>query len=940
MRLRRFIAFSVPALLLMAASQAQDHVFKQEDRAWWAIQPVTNPVPPADGHPVDAFIDLKRSEAGLSGSSKAGAEEFIRRATFDLHGLPPSSEQVKKFAAAWAMDEEAAIAALIDELLASPRYGERWAQHWLDVVRYAESDGYREDAFRPEAYRYRDYVIRSLNDDKPYDQFVREQLAADEFAAQEPDKLIATAFLRLGVYEWNQRNALMQRELMLNEITNVTGEVFMGVGIGCAQCHDHKFDPLLQRDYFALQAFLSSTTWPSDRVLGNAEQLKAHTAWEQKTQAIRSEMDAMLSKARHYTTEKAVTMFPEDVQAMYRKPAAERTSYEQQISMLVQRQVDREIGNIKAEGVIKKEKGDFARYQELEAELAKLKSEKPNLPVAFISTDTGSAPAVTSMGVGKMKREVDPGFLALLNPEKPDITPTEHTTGRRSALAKWITHAENPFTSRVIVNRIWQHHFHTGLVATPNDFGTLGEPPSHPELLDWLATAFVEGGWKMKPLHRLIMTSATYRQTARREPGKKESITDPYNVLLWRFPPARLSAEQVRDAMLSVSGELRQRDNGGPSADGSVPVRSVFVKKMRNTPDDILHAFDVPVGFDSAPDRQMTTTPTQALLLANNPWPMQRAAAFAKRILDGQKEVSAEQVTNAFHSAWSRDPDKDEISAALDFIAAQKSDFKPAPPPAPTDNFPGETGLRPIAQNFSKVTGIELGDKALWLQPGSRFERLHLKDTQLDSDTFTIDAVVQLDAIQKDASVNTLISRWNGNQNTSGWSLGVTSEKSSYKPRSLILQLTGANPGGDIEYEVVASNIFVPLGHPFSVRVSISDRKATFELRDLSAPDSEPEKADVAHNIVGLIQDPKACLLIGGRDEKLNAHLWDGQVARVSITDTFDVTFNGDNETSPVPGSEWMTPPRPEAPKSNPALSAFTDFCHALLSSNEFLYLH
>lgn len=674
------------------AATVDENGFDAEDYSWWAVQPVTDPsVPDAitafpshwHQHPVDRFVANQLQSAGLTPARPAAAEELVRRIYFDLHGLPPTPEQVTTFIAASAVDANSAVEALIDELLASSRYGEQWGQHWLDVVRYAESDGYRADSFRAEAWRYRDYVIRSFNNDKPYDQFVREQLAADEFAADDPDTVIATAFLRHGVYEYNQRNARMHWELILNEMTNVTGEVFLGLGIGCAQCHDHKFDPILQKDYYSLQAFLSSTWWPEHRPLGTAEQIahyqQALADWEQKTATIRDEATGLVADERDQRKEYAVNQFPDDVQQMYRKAPADRTTYEEQLAQLVQRQVEYEYGNFDPAKALKDEPERLARYQELEQKLKEQESSKPeSLPMAFITTDVakgaGPAPAVLKSRDGQ--KWVEPAFLTLLGNAPPTIQPTKSTTGRRQSLARWITDPKNPLSTRVIVNRVWQHHFGRGIVATPNDFGRLGEPPSHPELFDWLTSRFLEQGWKLKSMHRLIMTSAAYRQTARREPAQAERLQDPSNRHLWRFPARRLNAEQVRDAMLAVSGEL-QDSSGMPSKDGQQPVRSIYMKKMRNTPDPVLHVFDAPSGFDSAPDRLHTTTPNQSLLLVNNDWPLQRAQAFAKRLLDEGDEVTEPMITQAFQLAYGRNPNADETQAALDFIRAQLNDPQP-----------------------------------------------------------------------------------------------------------------------------------------------------------------------------------------------------------------------------------------------------------------------
>ena len=281
------ITLAAMIIIGIAGGTERGHVFTEEEKAWWAIQPVVDPVVPTSGkdwahNEIDRFIARKLDEAKLNLAPDAESHELVRRLYFDLHGLPPTPKQVEDFVTACTKDSGNAYMELVDELLASTRYGERWATHWLDVVRYAESDGYRADDFRPTVHLYRDYVITSLNTDKPYNRFVREQLAGDELDSDDPEVLIATAFLRHGIYEHNQRNARMQWELIMNEMTNVTGEVFLGIGIGCAQCHDHKFDPLLQKDYYSLQSFLSSVWWPENRKLGSTQELMKLKTWEEK----------------------------------------------------------------------------------------------------------------------------------------------------------------------------------------------------------------------------------------------------------------------------------------------------------------------------------------------------------------------------------------------------------------------------------------------------------------------------------------------------------------------------------------------------------------------------------------------------------------------------------------------------------------------------------
>ncbi|MDF1825028.1 MAG: PSD1 and planctomycete cytochrome C domain-containing protein [Verrucomicrobiales bacterium] len=955
--------------------ERDEHGFTNEDREWWAIQPLAKVSPPVENdgwakNGIDQFISRKLKENHLKPSPAATPEELVRRLYFDLHGLPPSAAQSSAFVNAYRANPDEAVANTVDELLDSPHYGERWGQHWLDVVRYAESDGYRADGYRAETWRYRDYVIRSFNEDKPYDQFVREQLAADELTPGDPDSLIATAFLRLGIYEWNQRNAEMQWDLILTEMTNVTSEAFLGLGMGCAQCHDHKFDPILQKDYFALQAFLNSTWWPESEPFASpqekADYERKEASWRKAAAPVLKKLEALTAERKARSIDFVVGQFPEEVQEIYRTPAGERTAYEEQIAQLVQRQVDHGERRLDFEKDFSKDKAKLAKYQKLKAELAELDTLKPApLPAAFVTTDVGPDPAQTFFKKRGEKVTVEPAFLTLLDPETPEITPTANTTGRRTALANWITDEANPFSTRVIVNRIWQRHFGRGLVATPNDFGRLGDPPSHPELLDWLTGEFLEQGWQLKPLHRLITTSATYRQTARREPMTEESTTDPENRLLWRFTPRRLDAEEIRDAGLAISGEL-DRHTGGPSVDGKIPRRSVYVKKRRNTRDPMIGGFDAPSGFSSAPTRLTTTTPNQSLMLVNSEWPMARAESFAKNLLAGKAKADQKMIRQSFEAVFGRLPESGEITQALAFIEKQQEVVESSIA-EPVYKYPNETGLRPVSQQFSGIAPVETGDQSLWLQPGSRFEKLEIHQVDWPEDSFTIEAVARLDRIQKDASVNTLASRWNGSQEDTGWSFGVTSEKSRYDPRNFIVQLTGDDFQHNRIYEVVASNLRFPLNKPVYFAAAISAHpcdnggtagKVTFYLKDLSDPASPLQTETVSHGIVGGLQTAdQVKALLGGRDQK--GHLWDGQLARFSVSKgpltkeqlliskrprsgrLIDLQFGSEAGHPPAPGTAWVRRPQAKrADTSSKQLSALTDYCHALLSSNEFLYLH
>ncbi|MGB0580052.1 MAG: PSD1 and planctomycete cytochrome C domain-containing protein [Limisphaerales bacterium] len=942
--------------------------FTEDDRNWWAVQPVTDPkvVPGTTGwarNEVDHFVFRGLKKAGLKPAAEADPRELVRRAYFDLHGLPPTPEQVQSF-----LNDERPDAwqRLVKQLLDSPRYGERWAQHWLDVVRYAESDGYREDAFRPSAGKYRNYVIRSINDDKPYDRFVKEHLAGDEIDPTDPDVFIGTAFLRHGIYEWNQRNARMHWDLIINEMTRVTGEVFLGVGIGCAQCHDHKFDPILQKDYFAMQAFLATVEWPIRAELATPKQKAAYRKqrleWEQATKAIRDKIHAVGGSSIVNSMKGVVKQFPADVQDIYRKPDAEKTPFEKQLAYLVQRQVHRATNNYAFATKLKSQPEKLKRIKELEAELKKFDKLKPKeLPEAFVATDIDRRPTTTFLKTRTGKTAIEPAFLTLLDKSKPQIKPTKISTGRRLALANWIANEDNPLTTRVIVNRLWQRHFGRGIVATPNDFGTLGEPPSHPELLDWLTSRFLEGGWKLKPIHEQIMNSAAYRQTARREPNTDERMKDPGNRLLWRYPVQRLDAEQVRDAMLTISGELKQRE-GGSSVDGSSPYRSVYVKRLRNKPDELLGGFDKPTGFDSAPDRVATTTPIQSLLLVNGKWSLDRSRALAKRLLGKRSSLGESEIRNAWQIVYGREPHRDEVSGALTFIKQQAGDASGIETAKP--KYPNETGLRPIAQHFKDVKGFDLGEKSLWIQPGSRFERLRAKANDLGNE-FTFEAVTILDRIYPDAAVNTILSRWGGYSKSPGWNIGITSAKSAYQPRNFILQLIGENHQGTLRYEVVPSNLRFPLGKPVYIAAAVSARtstedptegRVTFYLKDLSDPKAPLQTKTVKTTIVSKIQNSNFDLITGGRTSSKPSHLWDGQVARLALSRgalpkdklligknanyaerVLDWKFNGTNGEVPAKDTTWL---RAKPQQTSKMLAAVTDLCHALFNSNEFLYLH
>ncbi len=905
--------------------------FTEEQRKWWAFQPLAKVAPPQVASAwvrgdIDRFVAKMHTELKLDPAPEADAHELVRRAYFDMHGLPPTPAEIEAF----VNDKSPqAYEKLIDSLLASPRYGERWAQHWLDLVRYAESDGYNQDAYRASVWPYRDWVIKSLNDDKPYDQFVREQLAGDEIAPNDPNVLIATSYLRNPLYEYNQRDVAGQWDIIVTDMTDTSGELFLGLSFGCARCHNHKFDPILQKDYFRLRAFFEPVLWRDDLKLGTAEEkarfAEQQSAWEAATASIRAEMDAITAPIMAGKAKSAIKKFNDDLQAMINKPTAERAPLEKQLVVICDRQIRLE--QEKAD-VMKSLKAEDAkkRYAELEAELKKFDSLKPKpLMEAFVATDVGPKAPATKLKTRKGDQEIAPGFLTLLEPKEPEIKPLGDSTGRRSALANWVTRPDNQLSTRVIVNRVWQYHFGRGLVATASDFGKLGEPPTHPELLDWMARRFVAEGWSLKKLHKEIMLSAAYRQTARRQASEIAAKIDPTNRYLWRFNPRRLDAEQVRDAMLAASGELDLKA-GGPSEDGNSARRSIYTMKKRNNQTEILRALDAPAGFSSTAERQSTTTPTQALLLVNGDWPLQRARKLASR---------AESIDDVWTYALGRPPTVGERATAEAFLKKRA----------------GTTAPRPT--NGELLAGS--GD----FKENTPQERLLVQAPEKEGEEFTVEAIVRLESIDVNAAVRTIASRWNGGKDSVeafGWSLGVTGEKSRFKPRNLIVQLVGEDENANIAYEAVPSNLRLELGRRYHVaaRVSLAEHSVSFLVQDLSEPGA-PVQTAVAPTVVrSKLGGGASSLVIGGLSKRSPAHQWDGRIeaARIASGKLPDEALSTEPEkwkagfvnwTSSVGPSQqfaWSGVDAKAVEDAEPFRQAMNDLCQVLLNANEFFYLH
>jgi hypothetical protein len=608
------------------------------EKRYWAFQPRKAVAPPAISdpwirNPIDAFILAGLRKAELRPAPEADRASLIRRVTFDLTGLPPTPAEIDAFLADPAPD---AYERIVDRLLASPHYGEQWGRHWLDVVRFAESDGYEYDMHRPDAYRYRDYVVNAFNRDKPYDQFVREQLAGDEIDPSNEVNVVASGFNRLGPLRKNAGNqdvASSQNEV-LTEMTNVVGAAFLGVTVGCARCHDHKFDPFRQSDYYRLQAHFAQTQ-PNDIVMASAEE---QAAWKAKAEPIQQEMRRLQAQLR-------------------RAPDGEKAAIEKKLEDL---------------------------DEKLPAPLASIYSVKDDpaktSPIRILFHGDYQSPVAT---VGARP-------LGILLPEAAPEQTLE-APKPRLRLAEWVADAANPLTARVMVNRVWGYHFGRGIVSTPNDFGRMGSRPSNPELLDWLADRFVEGGWKLKPLHRMMLLSSAYRQSSSSPIEKAAAEKDADNALVWKFGRRRLEAEELRDAMLAIAGRLNTAI-GGPSV--LVPIdpelvlmlkrpqywvatrdksqydrRTLYMIYKRNLRLPFMEVFDAPDTLLSCARREQSTHAPQALELLNGQMSNELAAALAERLLK-ERKTAAERVDYAFRLAAGRAPTASETDLAMSFLAA------------------------------------------------------------------------------------------------------------------------------------------------------------------------------------------------------------------------------------------------------------------------------
>ncbi len=684
-----FVRLMFAAGCLAAAFAAESSKpFTAQQRRWWALQPAVRTAPPGTAaHPIDAFILAKLAEKQLPPSGDAEKVTLLRRVTLDVTGLMPTPDEVQAFL---ADESPAAFERVLDRLLSSPRYGERWARHWLDLARYSDSEGFKSDETRPNIWRYRDYVIDSFNADKPYDRFVKEQIAGDELYPGNTQALIATGFNRHFPDESNARNLMQRRQELLNDITDTVGATFLGLTYACARCHDHKFDPILQKDYYRLQAFFANTRIEDGARLMPAARLDRWEAqrkvWETRTQDIRDRMAKLVEPARARMFKEGFDKFPPEIQDAILTQPEQRNAFQWQMYYKAKPQVE-----FPVEEAAKKLKGEDRRlWMDLEAQLKAFDSIRPvEMPVAQAMIDNGTDSPKTHVLAGgaydAKADEVQPGFLSILDPADAKITPVEdRSSGRRTALAEWLASPENPFTARVMVNRIWHYHFGRGIAATPSDFGMMGERPTHKELLDYLTTWFVDNGWSVKKLHKLILTSRTYQRTSAM--NAQAAKVDPDNKLYWRFSPRRLEGESIRDAMLQVSGRLNLKmhgpgvfpplppgvvTRGGWKNDERVDEaerRSVYVFVRRNTRYPMFEAFDMPDTHESCARRNTTLTAPQALELLNNELVFEWARALAGRVLNDSGIPAEAAIERAWRLAYSRQPEAAEVATAKSFL--------------------------------------------------------------------------------------------------------------------------------------------------------------------------------------------------------------------------------------------------------------------------------
>ena len=682
----------------------------------WAYQPVKDAGAPQTKQknwvrtPIDAFVLAKLEEKGIKPSKEADRSAFIRRATLDAWGLLPTPEEVKTF----VNDKSPqAYEKLVDRLLASPHYGERQARRWLDLARYADSTGFQNDNTRPNNWRYRDYVINAFNQDKPYDRFVKEQLAGDELWPDSQEAKIATGFLAGYPDNFNSRDLVQRHYQISTDLTDAVGEVFLASTVGCARCHNHKTDKVSQKEYFQLQALFANVSFDEKAPLAKGTEslwdkqfAEKQAKYREATKDIRDKQKAILDtvreKGERYHKERYLT----DSRDAIFKPKEQWTALDRWVNFRLKAvSSDQDVANYLKLSAEDKDHPEYnaanvekwKEYQKLQADLRKFENLRPNGGSAWITTalELGlDSPPTRIRFTGIHERptdEVQPAVPALWGGDELKIVPTDKSSGRRSALANWIASPNNPLTARVFVNRLWAQLFNTGIVATPQDFGRAGQRPSNPELLDYLASDFVSKGWSVKKLQREIMLSNVYRQSS--DYRSDIAKADPENKLLAVFPRKRLEAEEIRDSLLYASGTLEDVV-GGPSVFPPIHKslentqtdflnnkawtvsenpkgwnrRSIYIFTRRSLPYPLLQTFDPANPNIPHHKRDVTTTPLQALTLFNSDLTLDWSKALAGRVINEAGLDESAQLSRLYQILFSRDPNKAETAALKEFL--------------------------------------------------------------------------------------------------------------------------------------------------------------------------------------------------------------------------------------------------------------------------------
>lgn len=674
-------------------------------KTWWAYEPVKTVETPAVKQekwvrtPVDAFVLAQLEQKNLKPSPDADRTTFIRRATLDTLGLIPTPQEVDAFVKDRSPD---AYEKLVDRLLSSPQYGERQARRWLDLARYADSAGFQGDQTRPNMWRYRDYVIDAFNQDKPYDRFVKEQIAGDELPDAGQAGLVATGFLRGYPDNANSRDLVQKKYQHTTDMTDTVGEVFLAQTVACARCHNHKADRISQKEYFQLQAFFANTNTvdevPAEKTQQEIDFEKAQAAYKEATRDIKAKQKAIIDKVRKEAELYNYERYAKTTQTSLRKDEGQWDA--------VDRWVHNRYGDYLSDNVLSSYLEDnsaesaphyhkeyrelYAEYQRLQDELKKFDALKPTGSVTISAmSELGhtDAPPTYVFAGGDNEHpldEVQPGFPAAISTEQPAIASTANSSGRRTALANWIASPSNPLTARVFVNRVWDQYFGRGIVSTVSDFGRAGQRPTHSQLLDYLANDFVSHGWSVKALHKQILLSSTYRQSS----AFREEVfaADPENKLLGVFPRRRLEAEQIRDSLLVAAGELESKV-GGPAVFPPVPSnlnagdlwrvtedphaqnrRSIYIFTRRSVPYPLLQPFDMASAQQAHSKRDVTTTPLQALTLFNSDVVFGWSKALAGRVIDEAGNNESAQLDQLYRILFSRTPDKDEKAALRAFL--------------------------------------------------------------------------------------------------------------------------------------------------------------------------------------------------------------------------------------------------------------------------------